>query len=319
MLIGILAGLSTGALWGLSFVAPRAVAPFTALEFSVARYLLFGVVSVLLTLDARFRPTGLAPRQWLTGFALGAVGYFGYFLAISHAVLLAGAVVPPLIAGTAPVVLAVLGNLRERAVAWRRLLVPLGLIAAGLAVVNAAGLGEAAPANARAMLAGILLSVVALAVWVVYGLVNAVVMRTDDAPPALRWTGLQGLGAGAAAVLLVPFALRPDALSAGHEETMRFLAWALVMGVPASWFATYGWVVAARRLPLALSAQLIVAETVFGLGYGLAWERRLPTSSETVGTLLQLAGVMLAVAVFSRRQTPPAAAPAPVTPEPEIP
>ncbi|MDR6951868.1 drug/metabolite transporter (DMT)-like permease [Ancylobacter sp. 3268] len=316
MLIGILAGLATGALWGLSFVAPRAVVPFTALELSAARYLLFGVVCVLLMADARFRPTGLSHRQKLMGFALGAFGYFGYFLAISYAVLLAGAVVPPLIAGTAPVVLAVIGNLRERAVAWRRLAAPLGLIAAGLAVVNAAGLGQAPPDDALAMLAGIGLSVVALAVWVVYGLANAMVMRTDGAPSALRWTGLQGLGAGTAAVLLLPVVLRAPTLPAEPEDAMRFLVWVLLMGGVVSWFGTYCWMVASRQLPLALSAQLIVAETVFGLGYGLAYEQRLPNSAEAVGTLLQLVGVVLAVTIFTRRGRE---AERPITPEPGIP
>ena len=316
MLIGILAGLVTGALWGLSFVAPRAVLPFTALELSVARYLLFGLVCVLLMVDARFRPTGLTRRQRAVGFALGAFGYFGYFLTISYAVLLAGAVLPPLIAGTAPVVLAVIGNLREPAVAWRRLVAPLGLIAAGLAVVNADGLGEATPAEAGAMLAGIVLAAASLAIWVVYGLVNAVVMRTDGAPSALRWTGLQGLGAGTAAVLLLPVVLRAPTLPPAPEDAMPFLVWVLLMGGVVSWFGTYCWVVAARRLPLALSAQLIVAETVFGLGYGLAYEQRLPTLPETVGTLLQLVGVVLAVMIFTRRR---GGAERPVTPEPGIP
>ncbi|MBS7545907.1 DMT family transporter [Ancylobacter oerskovii] len=315
MFIGILAGLATGALWGLSFVAPRAVVPFTVLELSVGRYLLFGIICLVLMLDARFRPVGLTPRQRLTGFALGALGYFGYFLTISHAVLLAGPVVPPLIAGTAPVVLAVIGNLRESAVRWHRLLAPLGLIAAGLAVVNAAGLGEAPPDDALDMLAGIGLSVAALAAWVIYGLVNAVVMRADGAPSALRWTGLQGLGAGTAAALLLPVVLRAPTLPTVPDDATRFLIWLLVMGGVVSWFGTYCWMVASRQLPLALSAQLIVAETVFGLGYGLAYEQRLPTSAEAIGTLLQLVGVVLAVAIFTRRAAPRRA----VTPEPGIP
>ncbi|MCB4769275.1 DMT family transporter [Ancylobacter sp. Lp-2] len=315
MFIGILAGLATGALWGLSFVAPRAVAPFSALELSVARYLLFGVVCVLLMADARFRPLGLTRRQLLTGFGLGMLGYFGYFLAISYAVLLAGAVVPPLIAGTAPVVLAVVGNLREPAVRWRRLLLPLGLVAAGLVVVNAAGLGEAGSADSGAMLAGIGLAVASLAIWVVYGLINAAVLRGERAPSALRWTGLQGLGAGAASLLALPFMLPGASPAEGGEDVLRFLAWVLVMGAVVSWFGTYCWVVASRLLPLALSGQLIVAETVFGLGYGLAYEHRLPTSPELVGTLLQLVGVALAVAIFARRAGPGR----PVTPEPGIP
>lgn len=305
MLIGILAGLATGALWGLTFVAPRVVVPFSAFDLSIARYLVFGCVSALLMVDSRFRPTGMNRRQLLIGFTLGAFGYFGYFLSASYAVLMAGAVVPPLITGTAPVLLAVVANLREPTVAWRRLTLPLGLIAAGLVVVNAASLSEAVPGEADAMVAGIGLSVIALLMWLGYGLVNADAMRAGGAPDALRWTGLQGLGAGAAALVLSPLLLRADMLAVDREAAVRFAGWVLAMGVFASWIGTFGWVVASRRLPLALSAQLIVAETVFGLGYGLAFEERWPTAAEAAGTVLQLVGVVVAVAIFSRRAAMP--------------
>ena len=62
MLLGILAGLATCALWGFTFVAPRAVEPFTAWDLTVARYGIFGLACALLMIGRRFRPTGIAPR-----------------------------------------------------------------------------------------------------------------------------------------------------------------------------------------------------------------------------------------------------------------
>ncbi|MBS9477967.1 DMT family transporter [Ancylobacter radicis] len=312
MLIGILAGLMTGALWGLAFIAPRVVEPFTALDISVIRYLIFGIVSVALMAIPLFRPTGMSRRMLLTGLVLGAVGTFGYFLAISYAVLLAGAVLPPLITGTAPVLLAIAANFRERSLPWRRLAVPLCLIAAGLGVVNVASLQEAPSGEVGNLLVGVALSVFALVMWIAYGMVNAVVMRAPDAPDALRWTGVQGVGCGALALMLLPFiSSGPAMLDLAAPATQNFFLWALMMGVVTSWLGTYGWVVASERLPMALSAQLIVAETVFGLGYGLAFEQRLPSVPEAVGALLQLVGVVVAVAIFARRRI--------LTPEPGTP
>lgn len=306
MLIGLLAGLMTGALWGLTFIAPRAVLPFSAFDLSVLRYLVFGLVSVGLMVSPRFRLTGMAWPMLGTGLLLGAFGTFGYFLSISYAVLLAGPVLPPLIAGTAPVLLAIVANLHERSLPWRRLAWPLALIVAGLGVVNVASLQEAHANEASAILAGVGLSVVALLFWVAYGLVNAVVMRGADAPDALRWTCLQGVGCGTLAVLLLPLASGgPELLDFGSAATQRFLIWVVALGVIVSWLGTFGWVVASERLPMALSAQLIVAETVFGLIYGLAYEQRLPTAPEAVGTALQLIGVVVAVAIFSRRRIMP--------------
>jgi len=74
------------------------------------------------------------------------------------------------------------------------------------------------------------------------------------------------------------------------------------MGLAGSWFATWCWVVASRRLPLALAAQLIVAETIFGLVYGLMFEGRFPSIAEAVGALLQFAGVCMAIAVFGEQR-----------------
>ncbi len=312
MLIGLLAGLMTGALWGLAFIAPRAVEPFTALDISVIRYLIFGVVSACLMAIPQFRPTGMSRRMLLMGMVLGAIGTFGYFLAISYAVLLAGAVLPPLITGTAPVLLAITANFRERSMPWRRLAVPLGLIAAGLGVVNIASLQEAPAGAVGDLLLGVAMAVVALLMWIAYGMANAVIMRASDAPDALRWTGVQGVGCGLLAFLLLPFVSSgPAMLDLASPATQHFFLWALMMGAITSWFGTYGWVVASERLPMALSAQLIVAETVFALGYGLAYEQRLPSVPEAVGGMLQLVGVVVSVAIFSRRRI--------LTPEPGTP
>ncbi|MGO7136454.1 hypothetical protein AB9E06_37210 [Rhizobium leguminosarum] len=62
-------------------------------------------------------------------------------------------------------------------------------------------------------------------------------------------------------LLLLPLASFDLADTASVSETFRFVAWALVMGLAGSWIATWCWVVASCRLSLALSAQLIVAET----------------------------------------------------------
>jgi hypothetical protein len=42
-----------------------------------------------------------------------------------------------------------------------------------------------------------------------------------------------------------------------------------------------------------------VAETVFGLIFGFLFEQRLPTIAEAGGSILQLAGVGLAIAIFT--------------------
>lgn len=303
MLFGIIAGLTTCALWGLTFVAPRAVAPFTAWDLTITRYGVFGLACLLLMADRRFRPIGIARSRLLIGLLLGGAGYVGYFVSAAFAAQLAGAAIPPVIIGTMPVFLAIIANFRDRTAPWRALALPLVLIAIGVAIVNFAAISAANAAETASILLGIIASLVALLIWIAYGLANAAVMRSADAPDGLQWTGLQGVGAAIGSLVLLPLASFDLAYTASASETLRFVVWALVMGLAGSWFATWCWVVASRRLPLALCAQLIVAETIFGLGYGLMFEGRFPSLAEAIGATLQFAGVCSAIAVFGK---PPA-------------
>lgn len=300
MLLGILAGLLTCALWGLTFVAPRLIDPYSALDLTVMRYGAFALGCLVLMIHPKLRPRGFSRPMWIIGLALGSVGYIGYFLSAAFAVLLAGAAIPPLIVGLMPVVLAVIANARDRSLPWSRLTMPLVLILIGVSVVNLDTLARTEPAELGSLLLGIALSFVALSTWVAYGLVNSVVMNGPNPPQSFHWTAVQGMGAGIGVLCLLPFATFPDLMAAGVEGTGRFVFWALLLGLAASLMATWLWLIAATRLPLALAAQLIVAETVFGLAFGFLYEARPPTVWEAVGIVLQMAGVGLAIALFNQ-------------------
>jgi drug/metabolite transporter (DMT)-like permease len=302
MLIGILCGLATCALWGLSFVAPRVVAPYTAIDLTVARYGLFAAISLILMINPRFRPVGLRRSLVLTGIALGSVGYVGYFMSISYAVRYAGTAIPPLVIGTMPVLLAIIANLKDRSVSWRTLAIPLILIAVGIGWVNVSIFATTSASDQPEILLGIVAALIGLALWVAYGMMSAAVMQSQDAPSAMHWTALQGIGAGIGALVLLPFTSLGETVSFTSEQTFHFVLWVAVMGIAGSWLATLCWMIASRVLPLALAAQLIVAETVFGLFYGFLFEQRMPTVPEAGGAILQLVGVGMAIAIFTAKR-----------------
>lgn len=306
MLIGILAGLATGALWGLTFVAPRAVAPFSELDLAVARYMIFGLASLALMVWPVFRPTGLSLRQFWIAVWLGLVGYVTYYVALAYAVKFAGAALPPLIIGLLPVALAIIGNWQDRNVSWRALALPLVLILSGLALVNVSAFSHAPGGQSASDVAlGAACATFGLLVWISYAVINARVMRAPNPPGSLAWTGLQGIGAGLATLPLIPLSLWLG--NSGwplypltSPEGVRFASWSLALGIAGSWFATWFWIIASRHLPLALSAQLIIAETLFALLYGFLYEQRWPTWAEGTGATIQMLGVVLAVAIFGR-------------------
>ncbi|MGL4242999.1 MAG: DMT family transporter [Beijerinckiaceae bacterium] len=306
MLTGILMGLAAGALWGLTFVAPRAVQPYGEIDLAILRYGVFGLTSLALMLvSRRFRPGRLTWRRMLLALWLGLSGFVIYYVCVAFSVSLAGPAIAPLVIGALPVLLAIYGNWREKSVGWGAIAPPLALIAAGLLIVNLDAMRSAtAPADQARVLLGFGLAVLGLAVWFLYAITNAWAMRSKDAPDALAWTSLQGLGAMAGTVPLVVLAplmgwSRIPELGFAGGDGMRLILWALATGVVASWVAQYFWTVASHRLPLALSAQLIVAETLFALVYGFAYEGRWPHAAEWAGGILLVAGVVLGVRAFT--------------------
>jgi drug/metabolite transporter (DMT)-like permease len=300
MWIGIAAGLGAGAMWGLSFIAPLAVAPYTAFDVTAGRYVVYGVSSALILLVARRDALRtLAAADWRTALWLGLLGYVVYYLFVAFAVQLAGAALPALVVGCLPILLAVYANIRAQAIAWRALLAPLAAIAAGLALVNLEAALHAPTVESRwALAAGLALAVGATLVWMWYAIVNADALKRLPSMDAVAWAGLTGLGAGAGMVLLglpgiaMGLSQIPE-LGLLRAEAIPLILWSLATGLLSSWFATYLWSLAAQRLPLALSAQLIVSETLFALLFGFIYVERFPTGFEAAGATLLVAGVML--------------------------
>src|SRR5690606_33241371 len=86
MFLGILVGLATGAVWGLTFIAPRVVQPFTELDLAIGRYALFGILSFALMLHPRFRAGGISRERIGAALMLGGIGYVGYYVCAAYAV-----------------------------------------------------------------------------------------------------------------------------------------------------------------------------------------------------------------------------------------
>lgn len=309
MLIGLLAGLAAGAFWGLTFVAPTAVKPHSEIDLAVLRYLAFGLVSLaLMALSPRFRPGRIKPGQMLLALWLGLSGYVIYYIFVAFSISLAGPAIAPLVIGALPVLLAIYGNWQDGTVSWRLLSVPLVMIIAGLAVINGAAISAASThLQQNNVIFGFGLALCALANWFVYAVLNARALRVPDPPDALGWTSLQGLGAAAGVLPLLVIAplmgwSEIPARGFAGEDGMRLLWWAFLTGVIGSWIAQYFWTLASQRLPLALSAQLIVSETIFALVYGFAHQGRAPHGHEWLGAALLLGGVMMGVRLFTIRR-----------------
>lgn len=303
-LAAILAATLAAVSWSLGFIAPLLVRPYTPFDLALVQFLFAGLLGAALLLRRRGVAATLRAADWASGCALGLIGYVAYFLAVMGAALYAGPVVAPAFLSLVPVVLAVAGNLRHKAVSWRQLAQPLALTTAGLLLVNAGGLLQSAAAPPRSLQAGVPLALLAVALWTTFGLLNdsALARRPSMQPPV--WAALIMVGACAATLLLLPLGLwlgvfALPRLGLQGPGAGALLAWGAVLAAVSNVAAAAAWTYASQRLPVALTAQLITLEPASATILGLIVHRRWPSIGEVLGMMVLIGGVLFAIRTFS--------------------
>ncbi len=302
-MVGIAAGLASGALWGLVFVAPRMVDRFGMVDITAARFVVFGGVAALASAT---RPRGSRwPSARQAGVALGlsVLGFSGYFLLLAFSIDAIGSAVPSLVIGTIPVWMMLLG--RPPGLRVATLLPGLALTAAGIALMTAAAwpadAAQGGGAATGSMATGLLLALLAMASWTVFGLLNARWLQRHPEVKATDWANWLGLATGLGALLLWLVAGSSWAQLESQPDGKLFVVVALAGGIGSSWLATVLWNIASQRLSASLCGQLIVSETLFALLYAFLWDGRWPLAIEWAAALLFVAGVVVSISRLAPR------------------
>jgi len=303
MLIGIAAALFAAFAWSLNFVVPFVIGDYSVFDFAVFRFVISGAVGLGILALRRVAARDLSVRDLLTALWLGFIGYVGYFLTVVGAAIFAGPVIAPAFLGLVPVVLAVTGNLRQKTVSWNVLLLPLMLAAIGLCLVNISVLDPGSMATTQSLVIGIPLAVAAVTLWTWFGLLNQSALAMRPGMDADVWTALIMVGGGLEMLAFVPIGVVMDVfemprLGLGWNVAAPLYVWGTFLAILASVGGATAWTIAAQRLPVVLSAQLIVSETVFGTLFGLVAHGRWPTLTEAGGIAVLTAGVVAAIRAF---------------------
>ncbi|KND61662.1 Integral membrane protein [Candidatus Burkholderia verschuerenii] len=316
---GVFYGMGAGAIWGFIFLAPRLLPDFSPLTLSVGRYLMYGIVSLAVALPFARRLTAKLTRADLVALAkLALVGNLLYYMLLASAVQLVGIAPSSLIVGVLPVTVTLAGRRDHGAVDLRRLVGPLALVVAGIACINLDVfrdvLTHADDANAASVftrLAGLACAVGALAAWTWYAVVNARYLQANDHFDGNEWSVLWGIVTGVLGALLglivwmLPAGTVQATVSAERWQSFWIVCAALT--TIGSWVGNIMlWNAAAKRLPLTLSGQMIVFETLFALLYAFVYEHRMPRLPEVLAVVLLVTGVCWLVRQH-RTDAPPSA------------
>jgi drug/metabolite transporter (DMT)-like permease len=288
--LGIASSVVAGAMWGLVFLTPALTTGFVPIQLSAGRYLAYGLIAMaLLAPQAKRLARTLTRRDWITLFWLSLAGNTIYYVFLASAVQSGGVAMTSLVIGLLPITVMLVGSRDRDGVPLRRLLPSLSLSALGLACISWQSL---AAANVHGSAFGLLCAVGALVSWTLYAVGNSRALGRLHEVSSNEWSLLVGVVTGAQAlVLAVPaFILAP-----GAHAASSWLSFAGVMATVAILCSVVGnalWNRASRLLPLALTGQMIVFETLFALLYGFLWEHRWPTALESLAMVLLVAGVL---------------------------
>jgi drug/metabolite transporter (DMT)-like permease len=307
MLIGIAAALLAALAWSMNFVVPYVIGDYSIFDFAVFRFVISGAIGFGFLAFKWDIVRLLTLRDWLTAFWLGFIGYIAYFLTVVGAAIFAGPVVAPAFLGLVPVVLAIVGNLRQPTAQWRKLVMPLGLTAVGLAVVNISLFDPTSLGTSRSLAVGIPLAMAAVALWTWFGIENQAALAERPGMDGAVWTALIMAGGGLEMLAFIPVGqmigvFQVPRLGLSWNVAAPLYIWGVSVAIFASVGGAFAWTIAARRLPVTLCAQLIVSETIFGTVFGLAAHGRLPTMAEAGGIAVLTTGVIAAIRAFERNE-----------------
>ena len=307
---GIVFGVLAGAFWGAVFIVPELLPGFSPLELMVGRYACYGMLALVLMLP-RLLPLlrRLRRGDWLAMLRQALSGNVVYYMLLASGVKLAGVAATSLIIGLLPLTVTILGRGDHGSLPLRRLALPLLVVAAGIACINIDVFGHAAAgagADVAHRLLGVLCAVGALACWTWYALDNARFLKRHAHFSSVEWSMLYGLASGAIALAVgaVALALQPASGAAGApaRDWSHFWLVCLLLALGASVIGNYLWNLASRRVPVTLSGQLILSETLFALLYGFLYAQRMPRPLEWLAMLLLAAGVLWSVHAHARQQ-----------------
>jgi drug/metabolite transporter (DMT)-like permease len=306
---GVMCGLLAGAMWGMVFVAPEFLRAFTPLEMACGRYICYGLIAAA-AMSTRLPPLlrRLDRSDVVAMIKHALAGNIVYYMLLALGVKLAGVAATSLIIGVLPISVTLVGHKDQGSVPLRQLILPLLLVAAGIACINidvfTHDAGNGLPLASK--LIGVLCATCALACWTWYSVDNARYLKRNPHFSSGEWSALYGVSSGLIALVIALAALavfHGDVTGAAGVASGRDwgLFWIVnaVIALGASAIGNHLWNVASRKVPLTLAGQLILFETLFALLYGFIYKQQWPRGLEVAAMVLLVAGVMWSVRVHA--------------------
>ena len=308
MLVGFFSGVMGCALWGFIYLVPLLLSGYDPISIAMARFACFGIGSVFLLYRYQEQLKQLTFRDWFDAFNLAFIGNAVYFVFLSQGIKLSGAPLAGMLMALIPVLVAVITNRKTLdnpiVVPWKKLIVPLGMILLGLVMANLTEFELATEkTSTRDFWIGAGCSTIAMLLWTWFPIRNSQWLTRHPTISPFAWTTAQGFAIFPATVFIYCF-VNVDSIIGETpflgETPLTFIMLMLLAGIICGWGGMALWNYMSARLPVALSGQMIVFETIFSVIYTLIYREEYPSWTLLLGLIILLLGVVLSLKVFQK-------------------
>lgn len=290
--LGMLAGVSTGVFWGIPFLVPQMAPQFSPLEIAFGRFFFFGVVSALFLPRVVRILRGFSLKDLLNVFALSASGFWFYSMLLFWGVQETDGVISSLIIGLLPISIPLFSPGRKRG--GFQFYFGLALLFLGLTNLFLVPMLNGTKHLRPPSVVGVTSLVLCLVLWTWFAIQNSRFLKEHSDIPRKDFASVIGV---ISLLSIAPFFLvRVNLAEWIHREGFQiYLLGSIALGLGSSWLANWLWNICSFHCPSEVSGPLIVSETVFGLIYSFAFEKRNPHAYEAVSICLFMFGVILTV------------------------
>ncbi len=306
MLLGFIFGVLACSLWGMIYIIPLYLSDYGTFSIAMARFACFGAAGFVLCFFFKKELLHLTPKDWFVALNLSFWGNAIYYAFLCKGIQLAGAPIAGMLMSLIPINVALIANRpsvsRSVVVPWRKLWIPLSLIFIGLVIGNIDEFKFVAQQSKGSdFWLGAALSTVSMLLWTWFPIRNGQWLLAHSKVSPVAWTVAQ-------AVSILPLTVICYAAANFSEigsevgflgpHPALFMWLMLLAGVICGWGGMTFWNLMSARLPLALSGQMIIFETIFSVIYAMVHRGIWPSWTLVVGMTTLLIGVSLSLRIF---------------------
>ena len=308
MFQGIIFALLACCMWGFIFVVPQFIEGFHAFEVALARYFMYGIISLLLFAKNFLSTPRVYPRAiWYQAFLVAFIANIIYYTSVIMGLKYSTPAICALILGVSPIVTTLYANSVHREHSFKKFIFPSVLIFFGLLIINFPHLQATEKVDSSLSYGfGLLASIGGLLTWSWYVVVNANFLKRHPQISSSEWATLVGVATLLVVLLCylvlgVFLAEKQDFLRyrPSTTECKTLLVGASILAIFCSWLGSYFWNHASCLLPVTLAGQLTIFETIFGLIFVSILEGQVPPVLDFFAILMILAAVIYGIFISS--------------------